>query len=183
MSSSSGSHPEGADGPRVVVRAAVPADARRIREIIAPTAAEGIVIDKGLVAYFESIQEFVVAEATDEGTPRVIGCGALHVLWDDIAEVRTVAIDPEFRRRGVGHRIVETLLARARELGLKRVFCLTFEVAFFRGHGFQPIAGTPVGTDVYAQMLRSHDEGVAEFLDLARVKPNTLGNTRMMLEL
>ncbi len=171
------------DAPPVVVRNALPADARRIREIIAPTAAEGTVIDKGLVAYFESIQEFVVAEVVHDGEPRVIGCGALHVLWDDIAEVRTVAIDPDFRRRGVGHRIVETLLARARALGLKRVFCLTFEVAFFRGHGFQPIAGTPVGTDVYAQMLRSHDEGVAEFLDLARVKPNTLGNTRMIVEL
>ena len=46
-----------------------------------------------------------------------------------------------------------------------------------------PIAGTPVGTDVYVQMLRSHDDGVAEFLDLARVKPNTLGHTRMLLEL
>ena len=50
-------------------------------------------------------------------------------------------------------------------------------------HGFYEISGTPVGTDVYAEMLRSHDDGVAEFLDLARVKPNTLGNTRMLLDL
>ena len=71
----------------------------------------------------------------------------------------------------------------ARALGLTRVLSLSFEVEFFSGHGFVPIAGTPVGTDVYLQMLRSHDDGVAEFLDLARVKPNTLGNTRMMLEL
>lgn len=167
--------------PAFVVRRAIPADARRIREIIAPSAAEGSVIDKGLVNYFESIQEFVVAEAAAD--ERVVGCGALHVMWDDIAEVRTVAVDPSFMRRGVGHHILDALLERARDLQLKRVFCLTFEVGFFSGHGFQPIAGTPVGWDVYAEMRRSHDEGVAEFLDLARVKPNTLGNTRMLLEL
>jgi amino-acid N-acetyltransferase len=53
-------------------------------------------------------------------------------------------------------------------------------VDFFRAHGFAPIEGTPVEPDVYAQLLRSYDEGVAEFLDLDRVKPNTLGNTRML---
>ena len=68
-------------------------------------------------------------------------------------------------------------------MGLERVFCLTFEIDFFVGHGFTEIAGTPVEPDVYDQLLLSHDDGVAEFLDLARVKPNTLGNTRMLLEL
>ena len=60
------------------------------------------------------------------------------------------------------------------------MFCLTFEVDFFARHGFHPIDGTPVEPAVYAELLRSMDEGVAEFLDLARVKPNTLGNTRMI---
>jgi amino-acid N-acetyltransferase len=66
------------------------------------------------------------------------------------------------------------------ELGILRVFCLTFEVAFFSRHGFKRLEGTPVDSDVYAQLLRSDDEGVAEFLDLDRVKPNTLGNVRML---
>ena len=60
---------------------------------------------------------------------------------------------------------------------------LTFEVAFFERHGFAPIDGTPVTPEVYAELRRSFDEGVAEFLDLERVKPNTLGNTRMLLHL
>lgn len=162
------------------MRPAVPADARRIHQIVAPSAAEGSVVDKGLVSYFESIQEFVVAVLPDDG--RIVGCGALHVMWDDIAEVRTIAVDPQHFRRGVGHRVLDALVERARDFGLSRVFCLTFEVEFFSAHGFVPIAGTPVGTDVYAEMRRSHDEGVAEFLELARVKPNTLGNMRMLLE-
>ena len=75
------------------------------------------------------------------------------------------------------------LLDRARALDLQRVFCLTFETEFFARHGFRVIEGTPVEQDVYSELLRSHDDGVAEFLDLARVKPNTLGNTRMLLQL
>lgn len=69
---------------------------------------------------------------------------------------------------------------------MRRVFCLTFEVAFFTKHGFTEIGETPVDTvdtDVYSELLRSYDEGVAEFLGLERVKPNTLGNTRMLLHL
>jgi amino-acid N-acetyltransferase len=63
------------------------------------------------------------------------------------------------------------------------VFVLTFAVGFFAGHGFKPIDGSPVSHEVYEELLRSYDEGVAEFLDLDRVKPNTLGNTRMLLHL
>jgi len=167
----------------VVVRPALPRDVRRIHGLVAPHAAEGSIIDKSLVTYYEDVLEFVAAETQEEGEAMLAGCGALHVLWDDIAEVRTIAVDPRFQGRGVGHRILDALVERARSFHLKRIFCLTFEVDFFARHGFVPIAGTPVGMDVYAQLLRSHDPGVAEFLDLARAKPNTLGNIRMLLEL
>jgi amino-acid N-acetyltransferase len=72
------------------------------------------------------------------------------------------------------------LLERARALGIRRVFCLTFEVEFFQSYGFEEISDIPVDANTYAEMVRSHDEGVAEFLDLARVKQNTLGNSRML---
>lgn len=141
----------------------------------------GRLLNKTTVTLYEDIQEFWIAEDADSG--QFIGCGALHVLWEDLAEVRTVAVMPEHRGRGAGHRIVEALLRTARELGVRRVFCLTFEVDFFARHGFRPIQGTPVSAEVYEELLRSYDEGVAEFLDLDRVKPNTLGNTRMLLHL
>ncbi|WP_069387716.1 amino-acid N-acetyltransferase [Cellulosimicrobium cellulans] len=168
-----------ADVPPVRVRPALPADVRAIRTLVQPYAEERILLAKEMVGYYESVQEFVVADAQ----PGVVGCGALHVMWDDLAEVRTLAVDPAWRGRRVGDALVGELLARARALGLRRVFCLTFEVRFFERHGFRPIEGTPVSAEVYAELLRSHDDGVAEFLDLARVKPNTLGNTRMLLEL
>ena len=71
-------------------------------------------------------------------------------------------------------------MIRAKEIGVKRIFCLTFETEFFGRNGFNAIEGTPVDHDVYEQLLRSYDEGIAEFLELERVKPNTLGNTRML---
>jgi amino-acid N-acetyltransferase len=126
------------------------------------------------------VQEFWVA--VDE-QDRVLGCGALHVMWEDLAEIRTVAVDPACRGRKIGHKLVSRLLDVARELGVARVFCLTFETRFFASFGFAEIDGAPVPHAVYEQLLRSYDEGVAEFLDLERVKPNTLGNTRMLLHL
>lgn len=166
-------------GPRVRVRPALPADVRAVRGLVEPYAGERILLAKEWVGYYEAVQEFVVAER--DGV--VVGCGALHVMWSDLAEVRTLAVDQAQRRQGVGHELLVTLLDRARSLGLRRVFCLTFEVAFFEAHGFRVIDGTPVTPEVYRELLRSHDDGVAEFLELAHAKPNTLGNTRMLLDL
>jgi amino-acid N-acetyltransferase len=165
----------------VEVAPALPADVRAIRRLVEPYAHERILLAKEWVGYYEAVQEFLVARPAGGGD--AVGCGALHVMWEDLAEIRTLAVAPELRGRAVGHLIVDGLLDRARRLGLRRVFCLTFEVDFFARHGFREIDGTPVPPEVYAELLRSHDDGVAEFLDLARVKPNTLGNTRMLLEL
>lgn len=153
---------------------------RSIRDLVQPYAQERILLAKEWVGYYESVQEFLVAESADG---ELIGCGALHVMWADLAEVRTLAVARPWRRRQVGHALLVALTERARDLGLTKLFCLTFEVDFFAGHGWWPIDGTPVDPEVYAELLRSQDDGVAEFLDLARVKPNTLGNTRMFVEL
>ena len=130
-----------------------------------------------LVGLFEKVQEFLVAE---DAAGQVIGAGALHVMWEDLAEVRSLVVAESARGRGVGHGIVAALLERAAGLGIRRVFCLTFEVEFFRKHGFEPISDVPIDEATFAEMARSTDDGVAEFLDLARVKQNTLGNTRML---
>ncbi len=94
--------------------------------------------------------------------------------------MRTLAVASEWLGRGVGSALLVELLAHAREVGVSRVFCLTFETAFFARHGFAEISGAPVSQEIYTQLLQSYDEGVAEFLDLERVKPNTLGNIRML---
>ncbi|WP_347633548.1 amino-acid N-acetyltransferase [Actinomadura sp. B10D3] len=169
----------------VVIRRARTADVQEIRRLVDLYAGSGRrLLKKTTVKLYEDVQEFWVAEDVQHGAPgRIIGCGALHVMWEDLAEVRSVAVDKGYGGRGIGHRIVTRLLQTARELGVRRVFCLTFEVDFFARHGFEQILGTPVAPEVYEELLRSYDDGVAEFLDLDRVKPNTLGNTRMLLRL
>ena len=138
-----------------------------------------VLIAKEAVTYYEAVQQFRVAEV--EG--QVVGCGALHVMWEDLAEIRTLAVPPQAKGTGVGSALLEALVDDARDLGVERLFCLTFEVDFFARHGFVAIEGQAVDPEVYAELLRSYDEGVAEFLDLERVKPNTLGNTRMLRQL
>jgi amino-acid N-acetyltransferase len=144
----------------VVIRPAKTADVKTIRAIVDTYAVERKLLSKS--------------------GGEVVGCGALHVLWEDIAEVRTVAVVEQMHGKGVGHLILENILARAKEVGVKKVFCLTFETKFFGSHGFKEIQGAPVEPEIYTQLLRSYDEGIAEFLDLESVKPNTLGNTRML---
>jgi amino-acid N-acetyltransferase len=167
----------------VTVRRARTADVRDIRRLVDLYTADRRLLTKATVSLYEDVQEFWVAEVDTPDRRAVVGCGAVHVLWEDLAEIRTVAVDPAWRGHKIGHRLVEALLGIARDLGVRRVFVLTFETGFFGSFGFAEISGTPVPPDVYEQLLRSYDEGVAEFLDLERVKPNTLGNRRMLLYL
>ena len=163
------------------IRRAQTRDIRAIAGLVADNVTSGRVLSKATVTLYEDVQEFWVAERA--GDHAVVGCGALHVMWEDLAEIRTIAVHDSCQGQGIGHRLVEALLDSARQVGVARVFVLTFAVGFFAHHGFKEIEGTPVSHEVYAELLRSYDEGVAEFLDLDRVKPNTLGNTRMLVHL
>ena len=160
----------------LVIRPAQTKDVKSIRTLVDSYAAPGQMLSKETVTLYESVQEFIVAEK--DGV--LVGCGALHILWEDLAEVRTVAVVEGLQKQGIGHQILEAIIERAREVGVEKIFCLTFQIEFFGRHGFDVIEGTPVDADVYAELLRSYDAGVAEFLDLESAKPNTLGNTRML---
>ncbi len=162
----------------LVVRRARTRDVRGIKALVDHYAGR-VLLAKELVTLYEAVQEFWVADLADA----LVGCGALHVLWEDLGEIRTVAVARQVVHHGVGHAVVDRLVDVGRELGLARLFVLTFETEFFARHGFVKIDGTPVSEQVYDEMRRSADLGVAEFLDLPYVKPNTLGNTRMLLEL
>jgi len=163
----------------IVIRRARTGDVRAIRGLIDAFSPNGRLLSKATVTLYEDVLEFWVAVDGDT----VVGCGALHVMWEDLAEIRTVAVDQAHQGRKIGYELVTALLAAARDVGVRRVFVLTFETDFFGRFGFREIDGAPVPQTVYEQLLRSYDEGVAEFLDLERVKPNTLGNTRMLLHL
>ncbi len=159
------------------VRPARTSDVPLIQGLVEPLAQQRILLGKDRVVLYEAVQEFRIAE-NEAG--EVVGCGALHVMWEDLGEVRTLAVAQDWLGTGAGHAILEDIELHAARLGLSRLFCLTFETEFFGRHGFSPIAEDVVAPEVFAQLALSPDEGVAEFLDLSRVKQNTLGNTRML---
>ncbi|NCZ58421.1 MAG: amino-acid N-acetyltransferase, partial [Actinobacteria bacterium] len=132
----------------VTIRPAKTSDIKAIRAIIDTYSLQRRLLSKETVMLYEDVQEFFVAEKDN----KVIGCGALHVLWEDLGEVRTVAVVEEFRGQNIGHQIMSAIIDRAQSLGLKRLFCLTFETGFFGKHGFTEIHGAPVEPEVYQQL-------------------------------
>ncbi|GAA2176886.1 amino-acid N-acetyltransferase [Leucobacter tardus] len=166
----------------VRIRPARTSDIPQMVELMSPLVDRRILLGKDLVVLYGDVPEFLVAV---DDADRVIGYGAVHVMWERLGEVRTLGVSEQWLGRGIGHQLLAALEQRARDLGLSQLFCLTFEVDFFSRHGFSPVEEDAelVAAEVYAELLRSTDEGVAEFLDLARVKPNTLGNTRMLKHL
>lgn len=163
------------DPDSLLIRRARVGDVRRIKELV-DCYAGPILLEKSLANLFEDITEFWVAEV--DGS--VQACAALHVLWEDLGEIRTVATDPQLRGRGIGGALCRAVMDEARRVGVSRLFVLTFEVSFFAGLGFEPISELGLSPEAFAELRRSYDAGVAEFLDLPYVKPNTLGNTRML---
>jgi amino-acid N-acetyltransferase len=164
----------------VVVRRARTPDVAAIKALVDTYAGSGRkLLAKELVTLYEDVTDFRVAELDG----KLVGCGALHVLWADLGEVRTLAVHPDHVGKRVGERLLLALIDTARELGLSRLFALTFHTEFFARHGFVEIDGIPVDADTYDALRRSYDAGIAEFLGLEYVKPNTLGNTRMLLHL
>ncbi len=160
-----------------ILRPARTSDIVAIQAMRAPLVDSNVLLQHQLVSLYERVQEFVVAETKDG---RILAAGALHVMWGDLAEVRSLVVDQSARGMGLGKAVVEALIERAYTLGIRRVFCLTFEVDFFVRCGFDIISDVPVDKATFDQMVQSSDDGIAEFLDLARVKENTLGNTRML---
>ena len=159
-----------------VVRRARTSDVPEIKRLV-DTYAGKILLEKNLVTLYEAVQEFWVAEVDGDvvalrGIARAVGRSRRGAHRCRRSEVKG---------RGIGHAIVDRLLEVARDLDLQRLFVLTFETGFFARHGFTEIEGTPVTAEVFEEMCRSYDIGVAEFLDLSYVKPNILGNTRMLL--
>ncbi|MEA3345351.1 MAG: N-acetyltransferase [Chloroflexota bacterium] len=118
-----------------VIRPAMVDDGVAIYELVNYYAQQGLMLPKSQSAVYESIRDFLVAE--QDG--KVVGCGALQITWQELGEVRSLAISDGCRRRGIGRRIVERLLKEAGEIGLARVFALTHQRDFFLSLGFHSI--------------------------------------------
>ena len=110
-------------------------DIETIFKLINDYAAEGIMLARSRSLLYETIREMIVAVDAD----KVVGVGALHVTWNELAEVRSMAVDPDHTRRGIGARIVRLLIDEGKTFGVKKFFTLTYKPGFFQTLGFKTI--------------------------------------------
>jgi amino-acid N-acetyltransferase len=122
---------------RFVLRPATVGDAESIFKLVNHYASMAQMLPKSQNQIYQNIRDFLVV--VDQGQGCVVGCGALHVLWDDLAEIRSLAVVEESRGQGLGHKIVEQLIEDGRQLGLPTVFALTYAPRFFESLGFRVV--------------------------------------------
>ena len=117
---------------KFLIRKAHVEDVPAIAGIINPQAQNGVMLPRPISRIYDNVRDYHVIEVDSE----VVGCGALHVMWSDLAEIRAVVLKDEFIGKGFGRPIVEILLDEAKELGLEKVFVLTYKEDFFKHLGF-----------------------------------------------
>jgi len=120
----------------MILRKARIKDVETIHALISHYAAQGLMLARPRGMMYEFIRDFTVAEENG----KVIAAGALHILWEDLAEIRALAVDPEYTKRGIGRGLVETFVKESWDLGIPKVFSLTYQQVFFEKCGFAEVS-------------------------------------------
>jgi len=132
-----------------VIRKARVEDIPKVHAVIDAYARQGLMLRRPLTFLYESLRDLAVA--AEDG--RIVGVGGLHVMWNDLAEVRALAVAPDLRGQGIGRRLVEFLVDEAREMGLARVFALTYQREFFAACGFEVISKDELPQKVWKECV------------------------------
>jgi amino-acid N-acetyltransferase len=132
------------------IEKATMADAPRIQELVSSFAAIGEMLPRPLAEIYEHLRDFFVVREGQE----VVACAALHIMWEDLAEVRSLAVVENNQDRGVGLLLVNACLDEARRLGIRTVFALTQQPAFFEKAGFQQAEMMSLPRKVWGECFR-----------------------------
>lgn len=133
-----------------MIRKAQISDVKEIQKLLITFASRGDMLSRSLSEIYESLRDFYVFE---EGGV-ILGAAALHIVWDDLAEVRSVAVSEDVGRKGIGSLLVQACIAEAREIGLKRIFCLTYKPDFFGKHGFHLVDKSELPHKVWGDCIK-----------------------------
>jgi len=131
-------------------RKAILQDARQIHKLLLVYAKDGLVLPRSLMDIFEAICDFYVFVDDD----RVVGVAALNICWEDLAEVRSLVVDESFGGKGIGRHLVEACLSEARQLGIGRVFALTYQQSFFEKLGFEVIEKSELPQKIWSDCIK-----------------------------
>jgi len=133
-----------------MVRKARITDVKEIQKLLAGYANRGEMLSRSLSELYEALRDFYVFE--EEG--KILGVSALHIVWEDLAEVRSVAVVEDAGRRGIGRTVVGACIDEARQLGLKRVFCLTYKPEFFGRLNFHVVDKSHLPHKVWGDCIK-----------------------------
>jgi amino-acid N-acetyltransferase len=137
---------------RYRIRKARVSDVARIRELISLYASQDLMLPRSLNDIYECLRDYWVCEKGG----KVVACAALHVDWEDLAEVRSLAVVEKEQSRGIGTRLLRRCIREARQLGIRRVFALTYVPAFFEKHGFRAFPKEELPRKIWAECIRCH---------------------------
>lgn len=133
----------------IVYRKAKISDVEKIHELVTCYASKNQMLARSRSSLYEGIREITVAEINGE----VIGCGSLHIIWEDLAEIRALAVAPDYVKKGIGRNLVNLFLKEASELEIQRVFALTYHPGFFERCGFRSIAKEELPQKVWKECV------------------------------
>ena len=133
-----------------MIRKAHIADVKDIQKLLMTFANRGDMLSRSLSELYESLRDFYVFE--EDGI--ILGAAALHIVWDELAEVRSVAVSEDAGRKGIGSVLVQACIAEAHEIGLKRIFCLTYKPDFFAKHGFRLVDKAELPHKVWGECIK-----------------------------
>ena len=133
-----------------MLRKAQIGDVKEIQKLLTLYASRGDMLSRSLSELYEALRDYYVA--VEDG--QLLGTAALHIVWEDLAEVRSVAVAELSGRKGVGSRLVQACIDDALQLGLKRVFCLTYKPDFFAKFGFRLVDKSELPHKVWGDCIK-----------------------------
>jgi len=133
-----------------MIRKAEIKDVIPIQNIINNFAKDGFMLARSLNELYENLRDFWVYETGK----RVVGCCALHISWEDFAEVKSLAVEERFQKRGIGTALVEACIQEAKQLGVKNLFVLTYIPQYFKRFGFKKISHEKLPHKIWAECIR-----------------------------
>jgi amino-acid N-acetyltransferase len=142
--------PVNGSAPNRTLRKARISDIPQVHGLVNAFAAQGEMLGRSLSELYEGLRDFYVL---DQGGS-IIGCCALHINWEDLAEVRSLAVREDLRGEGLGKALVHACLEEARQLGITRVYALTYRAGFFEGLGFRPVSKETLPQKVWGDCLK-----------------------------
>ena len=134
------------------IRKAKITDIREIQKLIEYSAKKGEMLPRSLAELYDNLRDYYVFP--EEGQEAIIGTCAMHICWEDLAEVRSLVVREDYRRRGIGSKLVEACLSEAISLGLYRIFALTYQPDFFRRHGFKVVDKAVLPHKIWADCIK-----------------------------